>query len=455
MKTKLFSQVVILREKHCEAPTRGEAAQPPRIHEANRYTVDVQDALFQRFLIYSALKQVFSALGVERWYRDKRARVVHFWLNLHTMKLAKVFPVYTSVFWQHVNRHSRMRVLAGMLLFAVGALSPCFAQQKTIHLAAREGDVAVVRAALENGVSPNSFGSFSENPLHAAAARGHRDIIELLLDFGADRNLITNDARRRTALHLAAVNGHADIINTLFDYQPPSDPEEQTNGNIQDNLGNTPLHEAAIFGSQEMIDVLVQYGVDTEIVNNNNQTAVEICEGEECVVVDTGIRIVVPIELSYQISFEELGDDVTSQVINGVLTRLELGAAVGVLFPLGPVVSIGPEIGVSIPLIPFIIGSAIVHIPIRAVVNFAFSDTISLDTYLGADINIWSAVAASLVNMTFDIGARLNLAGFLITTSYALPFAANFSEGVGVARQNFWQNAFTIGLGFKLKGGTL
>ena len=68
-------------------------------------------------------------------------------------------------------------------LCIIGVAAPAVSQEKTIHLAARQGDVSATRAVLERGVSPDSYGSFAEAPLHAAAARGHRAIVELLLDF--------------------------------------------------------------------------------------------------------------------------------------------------------------------------------------------------------------------------------------------------------------------------------
>ena len=201
------------------------------------------------------------------------------------------------------RRHtSRLPYYVGLVLFTFGALPYCVSQQKTIHLAAREGDAASVRTSLERDLSPDSYGSFAEAPLHAAAARGHLAVVEVLLDFGANRNILTKDTRRRTALHLAAVNGRTEIIRALLEYRPSL---QAVDANIQDDLGNTPLHEAAIFGSQSMIDALVDYGVDITILNDNNQTALDICEGEECVVkrgnwvtlrIPVGVTQLIPLE---------------------------------------------------------------------------------------------------------------------------------------------------------------
>ncbi len=162
-----------------------------------------------------------------------------------------------------------------------------------------------------------------------------------------------------------------------------------------------------------------------------------------------GIRIVIPLDIGYQLSFENLA---VSGVIFDVLTRLELGAAVGVMFPIGDVVSIGPEVGVRAPLIPLFLGSAIFHIPIRAVVHFAFTDDIGLDAYVAGKFHTWNAPAASHANITFDVGARLDLVGFLIGVEYALPFAVPIEASRGiVVSDNFWQNSLLFSLGYKIK----
>ena len=52
--------------------------------------------------------------------------------------------------------------------------------------------------------------------LHHATQRGHREVVQLLLDRGADIHLA--DARDgKTALQCAAEGGHRDVVQLLMD----------------------------------------------------------------------------------------------------------------------------------------------------------------------------------------------------------------------------------------------
>lgn len=50
-------------------------------------------------------------------------------------------------------------------------------------------------------------------PLHPAALRGHKDLVELLIMSGADVN--AKDARGMTALDLAKQRGHTEVVELL------------------------------------------------------------------------------------------------------------------------------------------------------------------------------------------------------------------------------------------------
>ena len=52
-----------------------------------------------------------------------------------------------------------------------------------------------------------------ETALHAAARNGHLDVVRLLLDSGAQKN-VTSKAGA-TALHVAAQKGHSQVVQLL------------------------------------------------------------------------------------------------------------------------------------------------------------------------------------------------------------------------------------------------
>jgi beta-lactamase regulating signal transducer with metallopeptidase domain len=79
--------------------------------------------------------------------------------------------------------------------------------------AAREGRLDAVRLLLERGADPNLLAPFDESALIHAAAEGHVDIVSLLLDRGAS---IDHPAKwGDNALHRASANGHLEVVKRL------------------------------------------------------------------------------------------------------------------------------------------------------------------------------------------------------------------------------------------------
>mmetsp|Transcript_15409 Transcript_15409/g.11217 ORF Transcript_15409/g.11217 Transcript_15409/m.11217 type:complete len:126 (-) Transcript_15409:178-555(-) len=67
-----------------------------------------------------------------------------------------------------------------------------------------------------------------------ASANGHAEIVKVLLENGADPNVI-NEAGN-TALHWAALNGKEDVVKLLLQYK--ADP------NLKNTYGRLPIEEA-------------------------------------------------------------------------------------------------------------------------------------------------------------------------------------------------------------------
>lgn len=94
-----------------------------------------------------------------------------------------------------------------------------------LSLAAGNGHIDQVRNLIERGTPvDSSFGSRSDveraasqfvSPLQAAAARGHLDVLIVLLDNGADPNRQWRAGE--TALYLAAAAGRYAIVEALLE----------------------------------------------------------------------------------------------------------------------------------------------------------------------------------------------------------------------------------------------
>ncbi len=84
-----------------------------------------------------------------------------------------------------------------------------------IHIAAKNGDMGKIGAALEAGAHIDAADEFGKTPLHHAAENGHVETTKSLLTRGADANL--RDAQGHTALQLALDNGHSQTASALLE----------------------------------------------------------------------------------------------------------------------------------------------------------------------------------------------------------------------------------------------
>ena len=127
-------------------------------------------------------------------------------------------------------KHLLLTTIAAVVLVGCGP-------SMSIHEAAEEGNIEVVKQHLAAGTDLSAKnGDYQWTPLHAAASKGHKDIVELIIAKAADVNAI--NIFGETPLHRASLSGYEEVIELLI-----------TNGadvNVQDKQGSTSLDWAAV-----------------------------------------------------------------------------------------------------------------------------------------------------------------------------------------------------------------
>ena len=127
------------------------------------------------------------------------------------------------------------------------------AEVTSLHTAAYVGDRMKVEALVAEGVEiDRKSGMFGNTALHSAAAGGHGEVADFLIDKGSDVN-----ARNRSGqipLHIAAQAGYLDVVQLLLD--------RGSEVSLQDNNGRTALYLAQKADHTEIVELLRKHAVE-------------------------------------------------------------------------------------------------------------------------------------------------------------------------------------------------
>jgi hypothetical protein len=136
-----------------------------------------------------------------------------------------------------------------------------------LHRAAMGGNVARVRELIGKGANVNVQQiKFFGTPLQYAAAQGHGETVQALLEAGAKPD--ARDAKQRTPLMWAAQAGQADVIRRLLKFG--------ADVNAATESGWTPLHYAVSKNHVVAAELLMDQGADVLARNSAGKIAFEI-----------------------------------------------------------------------------------------------------------------------------------------------------------------------------------
>ncbi|KAK7929418.1 hypothetical protein WMY93_005813 [Mugilogobius chulae] len=135
--------------------------------------------------------------------------------------------------------------------FAANGASPDIRNirgETALHMAARAGQMEVVRCLLRNGAFVDAMAREDQTPLHISSRLGKTDIVQLLLQHMAHPDAATTNGY--TPLHISAREGQVETAAVLL--------EAGASHSLATKKGFTPLHVAAKYGSLDVAKLLLQ-----------------------------------------------------------------------------------------------------------------------------------------------------------------------------------------------------
>lgn len=160
------------------------------------------------------------------------------------------------------------RILPGYIYQWYRARSLTTIRHELTAAAARNDLSSVKRLLRAEFEIVGDYHDHRSTPLMMAAVHGHRPVVLMLLEKGADPNAC--DVRGRTALMGAATKGHLDIVRLLV--------QKGADFNARDWEGWTALMCAAAKGRLDIVRLLVEKGADLNIMNKDWVTALGTAE---------------------------------------------------------------------------------------------------------------------------------------------------------------------------------
>ncbi len=202
--------------------------------------------------IYTA--QVLVDAGLDRKVRDKQG-------NTAAMIAADCPP--------SPDREQLIRVL-------MAPVPADFANNESMRWslqdAASRGDRNVLNMLLQMGADVNRVGNNGNRAVEIAARKGDYPTTKLLLERGADAKLKTSAGT--TLLHEAALGGSAEVVALIIAYGVDlHTPDTET--------GATPLHMAASFNRADAVKALLKAGADRNRRDSKGRTALDLARSNE------------------------------------------------------------------------------------------------------------------------------------------------------------------------------
>jgi ankyrin repeat protein len=117
--------------------------------------------------------------------------------------------------------------------------------------------------SLASAYAPDGF-----PPVGLAAFFGHLDAVKTLIAAGADIHAAAKNGLKVQAIHAAVASKNLDIVRTVL--EAGADP------NAAQQQGFRPMHESGSSGSRELAELLMKYGGDPTLKNDDGKSTLTL-----------------------------------------------------------------------------------------------------------------------------------------------------------------------------------
>jgi len=217
--------------------------------------IEEADRLDKLILEYSSINRLLLSMSdpyapktaIGEWISKTRTKTD---LGIEVLMLLRTCKHGDSLAIKHIREESLAKLIADGADVRVYDLQ---SKLSTLHIVASFKETNLAKMLLDAGADPNVRDANGQLPLNIAAEFYNQDIIDLLLEKGAN----VEEAHKNTLelpIHLAASSGH---IKTLQAYIEAGIP-----ASLRNHEGFTPLHQAAYNGKSEAIEYLLSKGAN-------------------------------------------------------------------------------------------------------------------------------------------------------------------------------------------------
>jgi uncharacterized protein len=138
--------------------------------------------------------------------------------------------------------------------------------------AVNNNDILAVQDLIKIGVDVSELDANQDAPLVIAAYKGYTEIVEKLLEAGADITAV-DPGMKATALHAAAYAGRTAAARVLIAHKIDIDKQGPYNG-------YTALHDAIWQNNIETAKVIIEAGASLEIKSQDGQTPLDLAKAK-------------------------------------------------------------------------------------------------------------------------------------------------------------------------------